>query len=434
MTYKEALEYMKGLSKRGIHPGLEGIKGLCDALGNPEKNLKIIQVAGTNGKGSTSLFLSEILKAAGYKTGLFTSPAVFDKRETIRVNGKNISEADFAGAATAVAEANTMFATAFEVETAMALLYFSKKKCDFAILEAGLGGRFDATNVSESNVLSLITPVGFDHMGFLGDTLTLIAENKAGVIKSNSLCVSAPQKPEVIEVLEAESKNGKTRLSVLDTNLLKNVKRSFSGTTFSFGSLKNLKILMAGTRQPENAALAIMGAKALSEAGYKIPEKAIYKGLEAAILPGRFEKIGERPLFFIDGAHNEPAALYLKECIETYFPKKEIVYIMGMFNDKDCDTVASITAPLAKSVITVSLPNKERTLSAIELAETVKKYNPMVSAADSIEEAVELARLMAGTDSVIVAFGSLSFLSEVKKAAGLNTKTKDSHGVKVRKA
>ncbi|MCR5279116.1 MAG: bifunctional folylpolyglutamate synthase/dihydrofolate synthase [Lachnospiraceae bacterium] len=431
MKYDEALEYLEGLNKRGIHPGLEGIRALTASLNNPESDLKIIRVVGTNGKGSVSLYLYRILMAAGYRVGLYQSPAVFDEREIIRVNGRNISKADYGRLVGRVMLTNTesIGATRFECETAMALMYFKEKECDFVILEAGLGGALDATNLTDSDVLSVITPIGLDHCGILGSTVEEITRNKAGVIKRDSFCVSASQCPEAKSVLEEVAKEQGAEISFVDPSDLTCIKYKLSGTIFNYGTLKGLKIQRLGVFQPENAAIAIEASFALSKRGLNISETAVRKGLEASVDFGRFEHIGDRPLFFIDGAHNEPAAKRLKDNVETYFTNKEIVYIMGMFKDKDTEAVARIMAPMARSVITVTLPNKVRSETAMGLAETVMRYNPMVTTADSVPEAVELARLMCPKDGVILAFGSLSFMKDVKRAAALKG-NKDFHGVK----
>ncbi|MBP5152918.1 MAG: bifunctional folylpolyglutamate synthase/dihydrofolate synthase [Lachnospiraceae bacterium] len=429
MKYDEAIEYMESLQVRGIHPGLEGIKGLCDALGNPEKDLKVIQVVGTNGKGSVSRFLFNILCSAGYRVGLYTSPKVFEEREIIRVNGRNISAADYADLTERIGKINTCGATRFETETAMALLYFREKKCDLVILEAGLGGKLDSTNISSTNVLSVITPIGFDHMGILGPTIRDIAANKAGVIKPGSRCVSAFQVKDAETVIRKTCEDLKVPVTFVDPS---SIKASFSlkGTTFSYKSFKKVKTVLLGNYQPENAALSMEAALALREEGFKISDRDICDGILKTTESGRFEKIGDRPLFFIDGAHNEPAAVRLKECIETYFTNREIVIIMGMFKDKDCERVAELIAPCARALVTVASPNRERTLSAFEMAETVKKYNTNVSAADSPEEAVELAYLMAGNSGVILACGSLSILAGIKAAAAGFKNKKDFHGVR----
>lgn len=430
MTYEEAAEYMLNLNKRGIHPGLEGIRELVCALNNPERDLKVIHVVGTNGKGSTALFLSEMLRASGYKVGIYSSPAVFSEFEIIKVNGRPISKKEYAELVDIISKANTMGCTRFEVETAMSFMYFAKKQCDFVILEAGMGGLMDATNVVPSCVESVITAIGMDHMQYLGDTIEEIARNKTGVIKPESITVSTIQKPEAMEVVVEASKENNSELVVSDYALAKNVKYSFSGTKFSYKGMKDLFINLLGTYQIQNATLAIDAALALKNRLVNITEKDIRKGLKNATESGRFEKISDKPLFFLDGAHNEPASLSFRENIETYFTNKRIIYIMGMLRDKDVEKVVANTVDLAACVFTVATPNKARTMSAFELAAIVRNHNQMVSSLDSIEEAVEMAYLMAERDTVIIAFGSLSHLDAIKKAV-LNRKKmkRDTHGV-----
>jgi dihydrofolate synthase/folylpolyglutamate synthase len=411
MTYKESLEYMSSLNKRGIHPGVEGIKLLTKALDNPFGKSEYIHVVGTNGKGSTTVFLSEILIAAGYKVGVFSSPAVFNERETIRINRKPISQNDYARLVDIISNKNTMGCTAFEVETALALMYFKERNCDYVILEAGMGGELDATNVIPNSKMTVITAIGFDHKQYLGNTLFDIANTKAGVIKPDSICVCTNQSKEAYKAIIERAEKANANLIESDYLLAEKVKYKSDVTFFNYKDLKNVEISLIGTFQVQNACLSIDAAKALG-----IPDKYILKGLKSAKEEGRFDKILDKPLFYIDGAHNPPAAEKLKETIETYFTKKKIIYIMGMLKDKDVESFAEITAPLADCIFTVATPKKDRTMSAFELAEVVKGFNPMVTAMDSIDEAVEIALSMADKDTVILAFGSLSHLSAVKEA------------------
>lgn len=430
MTYEEASEYMLQLNKRGIHPGLEGIKKLCDALGNPEKNLKVIHVAGTNGKGSTSMFLSMILRAAGLKVGVYSSPAVFNDREIIKVNGREITKEVYSSYVSKIEKANTFGCTRFEVETVMAFMFFKDRECDVSILEAGMGGLLDATNVVSSCLECVFTPIGLDHTSYLGDTIEKITDNKTGVIKPGSIVVSACQVPQAEKVIRKKAELSDCPCFFTDSLGLTNVKYRLSGTSFDYKEYKKLEILLLSTYQPMNAATAVEAALALSQKGIIVKESHIRKALSTASIPGRFEKISDKPLFYIDGAHNEPASEKFKETVETYFTKKKIIYIMGMLRDKDCETVVKNTAGLASCIFTVATPNKERTLSAFELAEIVKPYNNVVSSLDSVEEAVEMACLMADKDTVIIAFGSLSHLSKIKGAVERRVKFSDDHGVK----
>ena len=432
MNFENAWEYMLNLSKRGIHPGLDGVKLLCASLGNPETDLRFIHVVGTNGKGSTSLFISEMLRAAKYKVGVFSSPSVFEDLEIIKVNGRNISHADYARLVELISSKNTFGCTRFEVETAMAFLYFKEKKCDFVVLEAGMGGLLDATNVIETAEASVFTSIGMDHVDYLGDTIEKITENKAGVIKSNSLVISTFSGENVLNIIKERADRLNSDFIISDYRNAEKVSYKSQYTTFTYRGMKDLKLNLLGTYQLQNAALAI--DTVLSLKNISVSEGAIRKGLEAAKEGGRFEKILDKPVFILDGAHNEPASLALRDTLETYFTKKRFIYIMGMLKDKDVETVVKNTVDLASCVFTVPTSNKVRTMSSFELAKVVKAYNPMVSSLDSADEAVEMALMMANADAkkdiVIVAFGSLSHLNDIKKAVSKRKSfKKDTHGV-----
>lgn len=430
MTYEEAVEYMLQLNKRGIHPGLTGIEKLCKVLDNPEEGLRVIHVVGTNGKGSTSLFISNILRAAGYRVGRFSSPAVFNEREIITVNNKPITKDEYAALTEKIMAANDMGCTRFEVETVMAFMFFKKMSCDVVVLEAGMGGLTDATNVVKECEECVFTSIGLDHTDYLGNTIEAITDNKTGVIKRNCVVVTTAQKPEVTAIIAKKAEADDSDFFEAKANDISNVKYKLSGTTFDYKDLKKLSVSLLGSFQPVNAALAIEAVRALSTKGFNVKESHIRKALADTKIEGRFEKICDKPLIYIDGAHNEPASLEFVKSVTTYFTKKKIVYIMGMLKDKDCETVVKNTANLADCIFTVKTPNKLRTLSAFELADIIRPYNPMVSSMDSIEEALELASMMADKDTVIIVFGSLSHLSLVKGAVrNMDFSKRDAHGV-----
>ena len=286
----------------------------------------------------------------------------------------------------------------------------------------------DATNVVTDTIAAVITPVGMDHRDYLGETVAEIAVQTAGIIKPGCVVVSAPQVAEVSKVLEAKAAEAGATYITVDNSDISKVKLGLNKTTFTYKDMSGLEISLRGNYQVVNACVAVEAGKALS-----LTESAIRKGLLAAAESGRFEKICDRPLFYIDGAHNEPASIALRECIKTYFTKKKIIYIMGMLRDKDVESVIRNTADLAECIFTVATPNTVRTLSSFELAESVRKFNPMVTGVDSIEEAVEMAFMMASQDknTAILAFGSLSHLKRIRDAVDNRKNFKiDCHGAK----
>ncbi len=419
----EAIEYLTSLKGGKITPGLERIFSLLELMGNPQEKVRMIHIAGTNGKGSTLTFIAEILKASGYRVGRYTSPAVVDYRERFRVGDRNISESDLIRGISLIKEKisllqneNKELPSAFEAETALAFWFFNEKNCDFAVIETGMGGLLDATNVIEKPALSVIASISYDHMAFLGDTLEKIAGQKAGIIKSGCPIVSALQHKEAADVIEKTAQEKGSELTVVSEDLI----NDRSGTskmlnqTFDYKGYKKLKISLLGKYQLKNAALAIEAVDALKREGIKIKESAVYEGLEKADIFGRFQMISKRPCVIIDGAHNEEAAERLSESIDRYFPDRRLIFIMGMLGDKEVDKVCEIMAGKAEFIFTVT-PGNPRAMNAIELAGIAGRFNRNVTSSDSTAEAFEMASLMAGRDGVIICFGSLSFLAKMKE-------------------
>ncbi len=424
MTYKEARVYLDEVSKYGSVLGLDAVRNLLCELGNPQDGLRFIHIAGTNGKGSVLAFISSILSEAGFRVGRYISPTVISYLERIQTDGKWILETEFAELVEEVQKAIVRMEakglagpTVFEIETAVAFLYFQKKHCDFVALEAGLGGALDATNIVENTLVAVFTTISRDHMGYLGDTWEEIAGNKAGILKPGCVAVSAAQAPAVKKVLEDYALKYGCSLRFADPQKAAVQKQDYRGTVFSYGGMEQLQIQMPGSYQILNAVTAYEAIHALNSIlEQKIPEQAVRRGFLKACWPGRFMCIKERPVFLVDGAHNVDAAIRLRESMEMFFPQKRLIYIMGVFRDKEYRKIAEIMAPLAECIYTVDLPDQNRTLPAEDLKRVAKAYcKGMVQAVGGIEKAVEKALEAAREDGVILAFGSLSYLGQVMK-------------------
>ena len=423
MNYKEARVYLDEVSKYGSVLGLESMRELLRRLGDPQNELKFIHISGTNGKGSVLAYLSTILSGAGYRTGRYISPTLFSYRERIQVDGEYIEKESLACHVTAIAaaaedmqKAGLPSPTVFEIETALAFLYFKEKRCDIVTLEVGCGGLLDATNVITTTLMEVIASIIMDHTDLLGDTLAKIAAQKAGIIKPDTMVVSAQQKSEAAQVIEDTCKEQHCTLQMVDESKISNVHYGAEGQTFSYKTWENVAISLAGSYQIKNAALALEGVEALRKLGYALSDQQVREGLLHTAWRGRFTTLRRDPTVIIDGAHNPAAALELKESLERYFPGKMLYFVMGMFKDKDYAQVIDLTAPLARHIITVETPGNPRAMPARELAEAVGKVNPSVEWADSVAHGVEKALAMAGKEDAVIVFGSLSFLGEAADA------------------
>ncbi len=438
MNYKEAMEYIQDLKNAGIVLGLDSMRELLKRLGNPQDDLKFVHIAGTNGKGSVLTFVSSVLQCAGYKVGCYSSPQVFDYKEIWRINSKPITQSGLCKYLEQVKTASDEMVreglnrpTSFEAETAVAFLYFADKKCDIVVLETGLGGKLDATNIVTNTLAAVFTAISMDHTDKLGKTLAEITVQKAGIIKNGCYVITTAQEPECMKVLSAAAKTAKSRFITADAGRAGKITYGFKKQTFSYDKYKNIAISMAGNYQIENAIVAIEVIRALAKSGFSVKEEDLRKGLLEAVWPGRMQQIGTRPTFIIDGAHNPGAATVFAQSVKTYFPEKRIIYIMGMLRDKDCEKVVELTAKLAEHIITITPPGNNRALGAYELADIAKNYHDSVTASDSMEEAVELAYLLAGRDkeTIIFAFGSLSYLGAIAQVVEhRDTIRRDSHG------
>lgn len=442
MRYEDAITYIEECNLLGSVPGLDSIRNLTGALGNPQDGLKFIHVAGTNGKGSVSSFIGTVLQCSGYKVGRYISPTIYTYRERFQVNGRMIGKKELGEEMAIIKEACDALVldgkphpTSFEIETALAFHYFLKKQCDMVVLETGMGGTLDATNIIENPLLCVLTSISMDHMQYLGETLTDIAGNKCGIIKEGCTVVSTLQDEEAELVIKKVCEEKEAKLIFADASLAEYISLGKKGSpslekqAFIFEG-KQYEISLLGKYQIENAVIAIKALEELHAMGYeKITDAKVKKGLYDTEWKGRFTLLANKPYFVVDGAHNVAAAKKLVRSMQFYFTNRKIVYIMGMFRDKEYEKVIQITAPLASQIITVATPGNPRALPAVELAHAVSKVNPHVTSADSLEEAVEMSYLFADKESVIIGFGSLSFLGELMNIVENNrTVRSDTHG------
>lgn len=421
MTYKEAMNYIAHIESFGSVLGLSRISTLLSKLSNPQNTLNIIHVAGTNGKGSVCTFITAVLKAAGYKVGRFISPTLYHYRERIQINDKYISEADVAGLIERIRAAIDQMLlegqehpTVFEVETAMAFMYYQEQQCDFVVLEVGLGGRDDSTNVIEHSLLSVITPISYDHMQYLGDTLMDIVKVKAGIIKRGQRVVIGPQEAEALDVIMSECIRKKATPTLTDISALTVKRRSLTEQCFDYKSYPQLTISMPGLYQTENAAIAIEVIHALHQCGFDIDPKFIYQGLKEAHWKGRFEVLHQQPVIIVDGAHNPAGARALVQSLQTYFGGRTIRYLMGVFADKDYQQMLDILASAGDTLITLK-PDSPRGLSSAVLMEAAESRFADVRDGKTVEQALAMALNIASPQDVIVACGTLSMIGTLSR-------------------
>lgn len=430
-TYEKAIEFTKNAAKKGSVLGLESIQNLMAELNHVENEIRCVHIAGTNGKGSTGAFLESILIEAGMKVGRFSSPAVFDAFEVWKINGQSISKKEYTTIMSQVKKACDIVVskgflepTIFEIETAAAFLYFYQNKVDIALIEVGMGGATDATNVINNPVASVITSISMDHMAFLGDTLSEIAMVKAGIIKKNCPTFSAVQDAEVANVLKKVTNEKNSQLVMVNPEDIGYISLNINENKLEF-FYKNRKyvITLLGEYQAKNATLAIETAEYLLKninIIHMTPvevEAVIFNGLKKTIWPGRFEIIKKEPVFIIDGAHNYDAAIQLRHIIEKNFPKEQLNFIIGVLKDKEYGKIIDVMIPFANRIITVTTPNNPRALDGEKLKEEIIKRNKKleVYAASSLEEAAKLSIAWANEDGhKTIAFGSLSYLGEMK--------------------
>ena len=425
MNYEESLKYIENTHKFGIKLGLDSTGKLLELLGNPQDNLNVIHVAGTNGKGSVCSFISNILKEEGYKVGLYTSPYLETFTERIRVNGENIPEEDVARIITLIKDKIDIMIsegysspTEFEIVTAMAFYYYNEQNMDYVVLEVGLGGRYDSTNVIKNPLVSVLVSISLDHIGVLGDTIGKIAYEKAGIIKENGTAIVYKQVKEAEDIIKevCEKQNAKYIEVNFDDVLVKksDIYSQVYDCTIMDEKFNDIEIKLIGEHQVNNSIVALNVVKFLRDnKNINISNESIKNGLLTTKWPGRIEKIMENPMFIIDGAHNEDGAKSLSKALEKNFPNKKLTMLIGMLVDKDIDSVLEILMPKFNKVITTT-PDSDRAISADELKNKISKYVDDVVSIKDIDKAVRYTLDNSNEDDVIISAGSLYLIGEVR--------------------
>ncbi len=423
MTYQEALTYIHSISWRGSKPGLERIGGMMEQLGNVQEDLKFIHIAGTNGKGSVSAMLSSVLTAAGYRTGLFISPYIMRFNERMQVNGMPISDEELAEIITEVqpvAESMAERPTEFEIITAAAFLWFARQKCDIVVLETGLGGRLDATNLISKNVCAVITNLGMDHTEYLGNTLGEIAGEKCGILKPGCPVVAYRSAPEAMKVIRARAKELECPVRTADFGKIKALSADLQGQTFQYKQFPELTVHLLGAHQLKNAAVALETISVLRKAGWEIPDEAVVHGMDATRWPGRFEVLQDNPLVIVDGAHNPQGVESLIAAVKEYLPGQHIVCVTGVLADKDWKPMMDRLKTVVSDFVAVT-PDSPRALGNVRLARYLTDREHWVSVADDVEKgltgALERAK---ATGGMVLACGSLYMAADVRRFFGRN--------------
>ena len=418
MTYEETLKFIHSVQWRGSKPGLSRTRELLARIGDPQKKLKFVHVAGTNGKGSTAALIASVLRTAGYRTGLYISPFVTRFNERVQVDGEEIPDEDLVRTVEAIrpfAESMEDRPTEFEIITALAMEYFLERRCDIVVLEVGMGGELDSTNVIDTPEAAVITAIGYDHMKELGSTLTLIAKAKAGIIKPGGRVAAYGGVPEADAVLRARCEETGSSLVFTDFSALDVENCGLGGCVFRYKTYGGLKIPLAGIHQPKNAALAVEAVEILRSCGFVIPDGALYEGFRSVKWPGRMETLLQRPVFLLDGAHNPHGARAAAESLRTFFPGKKILFILGVMADKDVAGILDQLLPLAERCFTVK-PVTPRAMDDGVLAALIWERGIAAVACGTPEEGVRRALQTAGEDGVICAAGSLYFSADIRAA------------------
>ncbi|MDO4616753.1 MAG: folylpolyglutamate synthase/dihydrofolate synthase family protein [Lachnospiraceae bacterium] len=418
MNYQEARAFMEGRQGE-IHLGLDRIRALLEELDHPEQDLRCIHIAGTNGKGSILSYLSTTLTHAGYKTGRYISPTLYSYEERFQIDGQEISHERFTELAAQISLAVERMEkrgipcpSPFELETVLCFLYFQQEHCEYVVLECGMGGEGDATNVIPAPVAAVLASISLDHRDFLGNTLREIAWTKSGIVKPGCICVTGSQPEEVMESVRKRCVEQKVPLIQAEPMEAEVLSNTLEGQEFLYRGSR-IAVSLPGSVQKENAITAWTVLQELKKRGLQLTDRQIYEGMRLADWKGRFTCIAKEPYFIVDGAHNPAAAEKLADSVEQYFAGKNIFCIIGIFKDKDVDKILRLTVPGAKRIFTVETPGNPRAMPAEQLAEMAAVYHPDVEVCASLADAVDRAYQAADREDVILSFGSLSNIGEL---------------------
>ncbi|MPM17927.1 Folylpolyglutamate synthase [bioreactor metagenome] len=425
MNYEESIEFIHSTYKFGSKLGLENITRLTELLGNPQDSYKIIHVAGTNGKGSTSNMIHDVLMASGYKTGLFISPFLEEFTERIQVNKHHIDKESLAKITSLVKEKIAVMLeegynhpTEFEVVTAIGFKYFQEQNIDFLVLEVGMGGRFDATNVVKDTLVSVITSISFDHMEYLGDTLEKIAFEKAGIIKENSSVIIYPQAENVVKTISDVAVEKNSNVYVVNIKDIEKTRGNLTGQWFNYlkkdvFSLSETKMNFLGEHQLYNVLTALRALEIVKTSGYNVTEESIKEGLFTCRFAGRFEILRENPVIVLDGGHNINGIEYFSKAVKENFKENKITLFFGMLKDKNPEDVLPFIIPLCKKVYTLT-PNNPRAMKSEDLASLIREhYEVEVAPLNSYEDTLPILNA-AKKEDCIAFVGSLYMIGDIR--------------------
>lgn len=417
MDYQQAVDYIESSALPRGRYGLERLKQALELLGNPQHKVRFVHVAGTNGKGSCAAMLASVLKEAGYRTGLYISPHLRRYNERMQVDGVDISDDDLIRAAQRVKEVCEQLGgtpIVFEVLTLMALWYFAERRCDFVVLEVGIGGKLDATNCIPAPAAALIAQLGFDHTETLGSTIEEIAAQKGGIAKPGSQLVMAEQEPAALRVVEQLCREQGCGFTVADPERLQVLSTSPEGQRLRDRTYGELLLPLAGSHQVKNAANVLTVVEVLKGEGFAIPDRAVRQGIERTVWPARFERLSRSPDFILDGGHNPQCVQAAVQALQDYYPGKKVVFLTGMMKDKDSAAMLAKMAEVAKAFVCLHA-DSERAFGAQELAREIEDTLGLAAyPAASAQEGCALAQRLAGEQGVVCALGSLYLAGEIR--------------------